>query len=180
MSKKKPVLEVSLVMTGFQPGLPAVVIRPTGLANQRLLINISGWQSGHSKAEMRLAVSPLTRRYGKLEDIIHTKDLIKLVHTRSKSPNIEKEQKVKVSYTSFNFLMTSGGKRYFVVPQHEGYDVLSFGKDVFFQPAVISRIETNKPGVVKPTRPGNPLGVIDAMSLPEPVVKTIANFVEGD
>ena len=154
MSKKKPVLEVSLVMSGFHTVLPMAVIKPKGLTNQRLLINIAGWQPGYSKAEMRLAVSPLTRRYGKLEDILHTKDFVKLTHERSVAPNIEKDQKVKVSYTSFNFLMTSGGKRFFVTPMSEAMDTLAFGYGV-----------------------GNHL--VGELKLPKPVVETIANFVEG-
>lgn len=163
MSKKKPVLEVSLVMAGFQPGLPMAVIKPTGLANQRLLINVSGWKPGYSKAELRLAISPLTRRYGKLEDIIHAKDLIKLTHDRSTAPNIEKEQKVKVSYTAFHFLMTSGGKRYFIVPT-EVVDVLSFGVKAYV-PVNGGWLDVSPPD--------------GKLRVPADVVKTIENFVEG-
>lgn len=180
MSKKESTT-LSLLMSGFSTNHPMVVIRPRNMANQRLLINYTGTPADNKLTleQVKQSLGILTRRYGKVEGILTIRDFLLMVVNRSE---IENDIKIKVSHTKFNIMFGHGGKRYFVIPQKNDPDVLSFGTHLQ-PPATVSTITTNKPGaVIRPTRPPQPLAVLDAVarSLPPPVLSTINNYLKDE
>lgn len=152
MSKKESTT-LTLLMSGFSTNHPMVVIRPKNMANQRLLINYTGTAVDNKLTleQVKQSLGILTRRYGKVEKLLTVRDFLGMVMNRSE---IDNDFKIKVSHTKFSIMFGHGGKRYFIIPQKNDLDVLSFGSQHSIPPPqLLSRIDTVRPGVVRPQRP---------------------------
>lgn len=185
MSKKESTT-LSLLMSGFSSMLPMVVIRPKNMANQRLLINYTGTAADNKLTleQVKQSLGILTRRYGKVEKLLTARDFLGMLMHRSE---IDNDFKIKVSHTNFAIMFGYGGKRYFVIPNKNEVDVLSFGTHRP-DPEMVSRIEAAMPesqlhiSVRTPELHGDFKGksVNQILVLPPEVQSTINNYLKDE